>query len=323
MNLARGSIAAAALVLIGLGAPGGAGAEAGACREEVRALCGDAASRREIRACLRERADALSTECAERAERVAARRHERRRACGGDAEALCGDTERGAGGVRRCLRENFERLSDESSRGAGPGGTARIRGTRGGTLTHDLTRENLAERTEEVLNRGSARNPDVLLVRTDGGRVVVKDFAPRSWLVRQTLGRWLTRREMRAYRALAGHPNVPRLCGAIDALAFAVEYRPGRRLTRSTFKILPSGFSEGLREAIEKLHERGVAHLDLSHRSNVLVSDASREPVLVDFGSAVCFEPGGVGSRILLPWLARLDYRALRKWRTKMERLEA
>jgi tRNA A-37 threonylcarbamoyl transferase component Bud32 len=187
-------------------------------------------------------------------------------------------------------------------------------------VTHDLTRENLAERTEEVLNRGSARNPDVLLVRSDAGYAVVKDFAPRRWLVRQTLGRWLTRREMRAYRALAGHPNVPRLLGEIDALAFALEYRAGRRLTRSAFKILPNGFAGNLRDAIEGLHERGVAHLDLSHRSNVLVSDESREPVLIDFGSAVCFEPGGVAARVLLPWLARLDQRALRKWRAKMER---
>jgi tRNA A-37 threonylcarbamoyl transferase component Bud32 len=184
---------------------------------------------------------------------------------------------------------------------------------------NDLTRENLRERTEDVLNRGSARNPDVLLVRAQGGPVVVKDFAPRSWLVRRTIGRWLTRREIRAYRTLADHPNVPNLVGEIDALAFALEYWPGRRLTRSTFKILPRDFAEELKRAIDGLHERGVAHLDLSHRSNVMIGESSRKPILIDFASAICFEPGGVAARTLLPWLVRVDQRAFRKWRTKIE----
>ncbi len=184
---------------------------------------------------------------------------------------------------------------------------------------NDLTRANLRERTEDLLNRGSARNPDVLLVRADGGRVVVKDFAPRSWLVRQTIGRWLTRREIRAYRTLADHPNVPKLVGEIDALAFALEYRPGRRLTRSTFKILPREFAEELKRAIDGLHERGVAHLDLSHRSNVMIGEPSRKPILIDFASAVCFEPGGLAARTLLPWLARVDQRAFRKWHKKIQ----
>jgi hypothetical protein len=190
-------------------------------------------------------------------------------------------------------------------------------------VTHDLTRENLVDRTEEVLSRGSARNPDVLLVRTDRGRVVVKDFAPRSWLVRQTIGRWLTRREVSAYRALDGHPNVPRLIDEIDALAFVLEYRPGRRMSWSVFKALPHGFADALRGAIDGLHERGVAHLDLSHRSNVLIGDESREPILIDFGSAVCFAPGSLAARLLLPWLMRVDHRAFRKWRMKMERRAA
>jgi serine/threonine protein kinase len=113
---------------------------------------------------------------------------------------------------------------------------------------------------------------------------------------------------------------VPNFLGEIDALAFALEYRPGRRLTRSAFKILPRDFADGLRTAIDGLHERGVAHLDLSHRSNVLIGQDSREPVLIDFGSAICLEPGGLAARILLPWLRRVDQRAFRKWRAKIER---
>jgi hypothetical protein len=181
-----------------------------------------------------------------------------------------------------------------------------------------ITRADLAARTRTVLNRGNARNPDVLLA-DDGGRlVVVKDFAPRAAWVRATIGRWITRREMRAYRALAGHPAVPRLLGRIDALAFAVEYRPGRHLSRRLGGELAAGFSDRIADAVREMHARGVVHLDLRHRSNVLV-DEQQQPVLIDFASALVVSPRGVLARWLLPLLARLDWQAVEKWRQRVE----
>ncbi len=176
-----------------------------------------------------------------------------------------------------------------------------------------LTRANLAERTLLVLRPGGWRAPDVLLVRGEGGLVVVKDFAPRARAVRATLGRLATRREARAYRQLAGHPAVPRLLGLLDPLALAVEHRAGPRLSRRRPWTFSPSFARELRRAVRGLHARGVAHLDLAHRSNVCAaSDGS--PVIVDFASAVSLRPGGLAARWLLPWLARLDLRALRKW---------
>ena len=186
------------------------------------------------------------------------------------------------------------------------------------TAPLSLTRHELAARTRAVLNRGNARNPDVLLV-DDGGRlIVVKDFAPRAAWVRATIGRWITRREMRAYRALAGHPAVPRLLGRIDALAFAVEYRPGRHLSRRLGAELSPGFSDRIADAVREMHARGVVHLDLRHRSNVLV-DERQQPVLIDFASAVVVRPRGWAARWLLPLLARLDWNAVEKWRQRVE----
>jgi RIO-like serine/threonine protein kinase len=150
----------------------------------------------------------------------------------------------------------------------------------------------------------------------DGAPVVVKDFAPRGrWL--HPIGRWLHRRELKAYRQLDGHPCVPRLLGSLDGLAFCVEYRPGEILTRSLRGRLPAAFLPELRRALSEMHERGVAHLDLRHRSNVLAGEDGH-PVLLDFASAVCFRPGGVAARLLLPWLARLDERAFRKWQVRL-----
>jgi hypothetical protein len=181
-----------------------------------------------------------------------------------------------------------------------------------------LDRGNLAARTREVLNRGNARNPDVVLVDAGGRLVVVKDFAPRAAWVRATIGRWITRREMRAYQILAGHPAVPKFLGRIDALAFAVEYRPGRHMSRRLGAELAPGFIDRLADAVRAMHARGVVHLDLRHRSNVLV-DAHEQPVLIDFASALMLSPRGLLGRWLLPRFARWDWDAVEKWRQRVE----
>jgi len=181
-----------------------------------------------------------------------------------------------------------------------------------------LSRQEIPDRLLQVLNRGSRRNPDVYLVRGDPHPWVVKDFAPRGRWVRAWLGPWLLRREERAYRALAGHPAVPRLLGRLDRLALVLEYRPGQRMSRKLAGRVPPGFVAELEAAVADMHARGVAHLDLRHRSNVMVDEAGR-PVLIDFGSAVCLRPGGLAARWLLPLLARWDRRALAKWRVRLE----
>ena len=180
-----------------------------------------------------------------------------------------------------------------------------------------LEREMLSSGLEKTLRRGGLGNPDVLLIRTSEGFVVVKDFAPRPFWVRETLGRWLTRHEQKVYRALAGVDLVPRLLGAIDRYAFVMEYRPGRLLSRSLKPALPADFLTELERGVSEMHHRGIVHLDLSHRSNVLLGEDGR-PVLLDFASAIRFGSGSVLGRALTRGFARVDLRALRKWRAKL-----
>jgi len=179
------------------------------------------------------------------------------------------------------------------------------------------SRAELCARAGELLHRGNRRNPDVSLVEHAAGRVVVKDFAPRGVLVRAWLGPWLVSREVRAYRALAGHPSVPRLLGRIDRLAFAVEHRPGRRMSRKLADRVSPGFVASLEAAVREMHARGVVHLDLRHRSNVLLGEDGA-PVLIDFASAVCFRPGGLAARFGLRLLSWVDRRAVEKWRRRL-----
>jgi len=180
-----------------------------------------------------------------------------------------------------------------------------------------ITRADVSERVEAVLNRGGWGNPDVLLVRGDSGVAVVKDFAPRSAVVRNTWGRWMIRREQRAHARLVDIDCVPALFGAVDGLAYAMEYRPGIPLGRSLAEVLPVTFMPDLSAAISQLHERGVVHLDLRHRSNVL-ADAQGRPVVIDFGASICLDPKRAAARWLIRALGGFDHRALRKWRMKL-----
>ena len=179
-----------------------------------------------------------------------------------------------------------------------------------------LSRDDLARARVEVLSRGGAGNADVLRVRLDGRECVVKDFSSRRGPIRW-LAPWLVRRELRAYGRLRGHPAVPRLLGRLDALAFALEYRPGEILGPRLATRVPAGFVGELRDAVADMHARGVVHLDLRHRSNAL-ADADGHPVLVDFTSALCFRPGGLAARFVLPLLAWIDRRAVDKWERQL-----
>jgi hypothetical protein len=187
---------------------------------------------------------------------------------------------------------------------------------------HGLTRANLAARTLICLERGGRLSPDVWLVDSDAGRVVVKDFAARGSLVRATLGAWSVRHECRIYRRLQAHPAVPRLLGRIDAFAFAVEHRGGVRFSRRQPWTFSPEFGRQLEAAVRELHALGVVHLDLRHRSNVRAG-LDGAPVLIDFASAVGFRPGGLAARWLLPLLGIADRRAVSKWRRRLARYSA
>lgn len=180
-----------------------------------------------------------------------------------------------------------------------------------------LVRSTVDSRIRRVLSRGGWANPDVFLVASDAGLVVLKDFSARAWLVRRGLGPWLLAREQRAYGRLAGVPAVPLFLGWLDAMAIVLEYRPGTLLSRSLAPRLPAGFVERLEAAIDEIHRRGVVHLDLRHRSNVLADEDGR-PVVIDFASALLFDGATRRGRFGVRLFAFFDRRALRKWRDRL-----
>ena len=131
---------------------------------------------------------------------------------------------------------------------------------------------------------------DILLWDGEPDRLAIKDYAARPAWLRNTLGRLLVRREVRAYGRLAGIAGIPRLWGRVDAFAFALQLVPGRDLSHYRAGEIPGSFFRQLLQLLERVHRAGVAQGDLHHR-DVLVGPGYA-PFLVDFSTAVFLRPG-------------------------------
>ena len=133
----------------------------------------------------------------------------------------------------------------------------------------------------------NASKADVHRVRLDGHSYAVKDYRPRPWLVRATLGRWSLRREERAYHALCDLPGIPAFAGRVGPYLLVTELVHGVSLADwDQGRALPDGFFTRLKCLLQQVHERGVVQGDLHHR-DVLVG-AAGDAWLVDFSTSLC-----------------------------------
>lgn len=181
-----------------------------------------------------------------------------------------------------------------------------------------LTRADFDVAPVEVLQKGAAHAPDVLLYDIAGERIVLKDFRDKPWMWRTFLGRLLTAREARVLRALGGMANVPQFRGRPDRWSVAMTYVPGRR---ATSVVEDTGHNDAyfaeLEAMVAEMHRRGVVHMDMKHRTNLAATTDGR-PVLLDFASGLCFNPRRLIGRLLLRMFAVPDRIALLKWRRKL-----
>lgn len=130
----------------------------------------------------------------------------------------------------------------------------------------------------------NATKADVLQYEVEGRRLAVKDYSARPRWIRNTLGRWLVRREVAAFQAAAGLPEVPALVARLSPYAFATVWVEARPLSALSQRPLEPVLFDRLEHALAALHARGVALGDLHHR-DVLVSDTGAIYV-VDFATA-------------------------------------
>ena len=117
------------------------------------------------------------------------------------------------------------------------------------------------------------------------GRYAVK--IPRGNPLWGWVERWIIRRERSIYARLDGLPGIPRCHGLVDGRYLVLDYVEGESFRAAQARLDPAHpFFERLREIIEAVHGRGVAHTDLKRKDNLLVQ-AGDTPCIVDFGAAM------------------------------------
>jgi len=163
---------------------------------------------------------------------------------------------------------------------------------------------------------GDAR---VKVVEVDGRRVILKDMHDRSLLSR-LIGRRLLAREFRTYRRLQGVDGVPCAYRMLDRDALLIEHVDGvplsQRYVRRGLRVTDA-FYRSCFELLDRVHARGVVHLDLRNKKNFLVG-AGEQPYVVDFATAV-YLPGWLPFRgRVLRWLGAFDRAGVLKMKRRM-----
>jgi hypothetical protein len=147
--------------------------------------------------------------------------------------------------------------------------------------------------------------PDLSRIEQKERAVLVKDVGGKPFIFRWTLGLWLIQKEWKIYSLLAGIRGIPQPIERIDRFAFAVEWIEGKPIDRG--EPLPTDFFQNLERVLSDFHSRGVAHLDIRHKGNILVSERG-EPYLIDFNSSFSFIEKGWLRRYFFPFLQWVDH---------------
>lgn len=146
-----------------------------------------------------------------------------------------------------------------------------------------FTRHDLMKNGAEKISGGRWANADLHLYNHTDGVWVVKDFGPCSRLIRATWGAWMAARELRAIAHLQGIPGIPEDPFALDGYAFCYRFVPGTNL-KYIRRTNPPGaaFFLSLEDSVQRMHARGIVHLDIRYMRNIVVSETG-EPLLLDF----------------------------------------
>lgn len=162
-----------------------------------------------------------------------------------------------------------------------------------------LSREEIESHTVEYYRTAGGTRPDLRVVETDGGRIVVKDFRRSDFLFRAIVGPILIRREYGALCKLQGVTGIPGPVAKIDRYAIAIEHVSGTSLDNKLSSHIPNEFYSELRNVIDDMHAHGVAHCDLRSRGNVMLGDDGK-PYVIDFAACVF---RGRGLNPFIKWL--------------------
>lgn len=176
----------------------------------------------------------------------------------------------------------------------------------------DLSLDDLQRAVVHRYVEGAGSRPAVLVVRAGDGEAVLKDYSRCDRLFAGLVGPLLVWRETSALAQLEGTPGVPRLIRKLGSRAFLMEHLRGADKARKQPVTARPEFFERLRQLVDRIHARGVAHCDMRRSGNILV-DAQGQPYLVDFVSCAFLRPWWHPLGWLFPLLCQADRDAIIK----------
>lgn len=142
--------------------------------------------------------------------------------------------------------------------------------------------------TYKVLQRAhSPLKANVYLKDNDEPTAVIKDYSASPAWLRNTLCRFLLKREIDTLKKLEGIAGIPKFLGYEGAFAYRMEFVDGISPDHQ-FMGTNSGLLPQLANIVDQMHNRGITHNDL--RPNNLIITPSGQVYLIDFG-AVAYRP--------------------------------
>jgi hypothetical protein len=149
-----------------------------------------------------------------------------------------------------------------------------------------FSRAQLQSARRELLRDGRFANARVERVHIDRTDWIFKDFSTRAFVVRNSIGRFLLGRELRALHRLEGIDGIPSQAFRVDAFAIAARFVPGRTLARVDPNSLSTAYLGALEALLQQVHSRGLVHLDTRGGGNLLMQPDGR-PGIIDFQAAL------------------------------------
>ena len=134
-------------------------------------------------------------------------------------------------------------------------------------------------------DKGGFLSPAVSVVDHEGRPAVLKDYRRKNAVTRGLLAPSLVRREFSVLRHLEGIPGIPRAYAVVEKRALLIEYIEGKTINKFKAGELADRVYGRLVDLVRAMHGRGVVHLDLRQRKNILI--AGEQPWLIDFANAM------------------------------------
>jgi RIO-like serine/threonine protein kinase len=134
-------------------------------------------------------------------------------------------------------------------------------------------------------DKGGFLSPVVSVVEHEGRPAVLKDYRRKNAVTRGLIAPSLVKREFAVLRHLEGIPGIPRAYAVLEKRALLLEYVEGATINKFKAGELPDRVYQRLVDLVRAMHDRGVVHLDLRQRKNILI--AGEQPWLIDFANAV------------------------------------